>query len=79
MWPFNKIQEQLQRITQEQIEISKLLAEYNGSLKEHMKRCDLLEQGLEKQERRLDSFPQKALTAVSLISALVILVKSVLT
>lgn len=45
------------------------LAGIEGSLKEHMRRTDLL-------EKRLDSVWTKALTALSIISALVVLLKS---
>jgi ParB-like chromosome segregation protein Spo0J len=71
MWPLSRIEKELEVIHTE-------MRVYNKQLEEHMRRTELLEKAVSLQEKRLESLPQKTLTFLSIISALVVLGKALL-
>lgn len=67
----SKLEGKIERIAEEIGTIRTTLAVNTESLKQHMSRTELL-------ERRMDSIWARALTGISIISALIVLVKSAL-
>jgi uncharacterized coiled-coil protein SlyX len=70
MDPISRIEARLESLSDKQAEMNSEIKVYNVQLTEHMRRTDLI-------EKRLDSIWNRALLGISIISAILVLLKHV--